>query len=45
MNFFGSEKEMLNYFKDNDLDYDTTFGLELNQAFIVGKKIFEIGDD
>ncbi len=36
---------MLNYFEENNLDYDTTFGLELDQAFKVGKKIFEIGDD
>ncbi len=45
MNFFRGENEMMEYFKDNKLDYDTSFGLDLKTAFEVGKKIFTSGGD
>ncbi len=31
---------MLTYFEENNLDYETTYGLSLDVAFEVGKKIF-----
>lgn len=31
---------MEKYFKDNNLDQDTTYGLDLEKALQVGKKIF-----
>ena len=40
MNFFLDEKKMKDYFIDNELDYETTYGLSLDEAFEVGKKIF-----
>ncbi|MDU5527628.1 MAG: hypothetical protein E6053_09205 [Finegoldia magna] len=40
MNFFLDEKKMLDYFESNELDYETTYGLSLDEAFKVGKKIF-----
>lgn len=40
MNFFLDEKKMKDYFEDNELDYETTYGLNLDEAFEVGKKIF-----
>ena len=40
MNFFLDEKKMLDYFESNELDYETTYGLNLDEAFEVGKKIF-----
>ena len=40
MNFFLDERKMLDYFGSNELDYKTTYGLSLDEAFKVGKKIF-----
>lgn len=40
MNFFLDEKKMKGYFVDNELDNEITYGLSLNEAFKVGKKIF-----
>lgn len=31
---------MKDYYVDNELDYETTYGLGLDEAFEVGKKIF-----
>ena len=40
MNFFLDEKKMLDYFESNELDNEITYGLSLDEAFKVGKKIF-----
>lgn len=40
MNFFLDEKKMKGYFVDNELDNEITYGLSLDEAFKVGKKIF-----
>lgn len=40
MNFFLDERKMLDYFGSNELDYKTTYGLSLDKAFEVGRKIF-----
>ena len=40
MNFFLDEKKMKDYFEDNELDYGAAYGLSLDKAFEVGKKIF-----
>lgn len=42
MNFFQGEKEMLDYFESMKLDYETTYGLDLEKAFEVAKKTFSL---
>lgn len=45
MNFFRGEKEMVEYFEENKLDYNSSYGLSLENAIEVGKKIFISGGD
>ncbi len=41
MNFFRGEKEMRDYFHENELDPATTFGLTLTEALAVSRETFE----
>ena len=42
MNFFRGKDNLLNYYEGNELDEETSFGLDLETAFEVGKKVFNV---
>mgnify|MGYP006894387253 CR=1 FL=1 len=42
MNFFRGKSELAEYFEDNELDEETTYGVDLETAFLIGKNAFMI---